>query len=404
MLKRIFKNVAHLSGNAIINKLLFFVLLVYITKNYDIEFVGVYTFIFAITELIFIRLGYKDLIVRTITKDKSKTSVIFGNIILIESFLILIRFLILGIYLILVPLPPEFKSAILITSIGGVIGTYSYITWMVFESHQEMRYALVQGVPGYTFTVFLGIFFLNMGAGIVGLATAFLIGSLISFIINAYIIITRFCLPEFNFNKSFVKWLLKEGWPFMANSFFANFARKTDVVILQVFTNFTIVGIFVAASKIMTVIWIIPSAFLVSVYPQFSFLFNKSIKSLQLLYKKSLIYLVMFGIFVFIGTFFFAKFILLTVYSTEFLEAVTILKILTIITLFLAISKINFCLLNAMHKQHTVAYLTVYFGTTNIILDILLVQIYGVYGLLYSSIVVLIMLILVQRRIIKTLF
>jgi len=329
LIKKIFQNSGYLSMNLIVKKTLFLFLLVYISKIMGLEFLGQYIMLFIIFSVVFTRLGYLSLIIRTIVENKKKTALLFGNTILTELIILPVRLLVLTIYIYYMGFSSEFIIALVYIVIAGVICTFSNITKIIFYAYQKMKNIFIGETIANTITVFTGIILLHYGHGISGLAIAYMTANLILFFVYIFQLLTqKFPMPIFKINITYMKWLVNNSWPFIVSKFFLDISTKTNILILHFFTDLSTVGLYGAMGKIIITFDELYYTYIISAFPQFSLAYKHSIIKLKKLYsqvkKYGLIIVIVFGSTLFIV----ARPLILILYHVEFLSGIVILRIM----------------------------------------------------------------------------
>jgi polysaccharide transporter, PST family len=181
--------------------------------------------------------------------NKKKISDIFSAVITVK----LIISVICGVFLLLLILFFEqFRSnyLIFIYSFGVVIGDALVPVWL-FQGMEKMKFiTLVNFVSKLIFTLLIFVFVrAESDYLIVPLfnTCGYLIAGVISFVIAYRTFKLDIVHPKF----SEIKIQFQEAWPIFVSTFSMNLYRNANVLLLGLFTNYTIVGFYSSAEKVI---------------------------------------------------------------------------------------------------------------------------------------------------------
>lgn len=221
----------------------------------------------------------------------------------------------------------------------GIIGNVLFPVWF-FQGIQQMRYITILNMCGRLISM-VGIFLLVKSPDDY-ILSAFL-QSCTPLIAGVFSIIwlARNYKGIFNFPKfSDVMTSYKEGWTIFVSSLAVNLYTATNVVVLGMFVDNTIVGYYSAADKLINCIRRGISAVSEAIYPFVSKMIKFDLREALMFIRKQL------GVYIILGTigctllFVYANEIVMFLIGPVYLETVDILRVLAFIPLVVAISTV----------------------------------------------------------------
>src|SRR5665647_2701197 len=163
--RRIFKNTAVLASADIFTRLMRFALAIVIARTLGPEGYGIYAFAISFAELY------------GVISDFGMSNVI---ILIVESALSLVAYGFLFLLVGLMDLPQEKAVIVYIAVLAYMLTALAQIVRATFKAHEKMEYDAVLNIIQQSVTVVLGIIVLYFGYGLVALALAFVVGSLVN--------------------------------------------------------------------------------------------------------------------------------------------------------------------------------------------------------------------------------
>jgi len=184
-----------------------------------------------------------------------------------------------------------------------------------------------------------------------------------------------------------VKLFSKIALPFALAGIFARVYSYIDSILLSKLVGVVAVGWYSIAYKITFAFQFIPLALVASIYPRFSEYFSNDKARLSILLERSTKYLLIIVLPIVVGISIMAKDIVLSIYSADYLNSILPLKILLVGLIFSFISFPLGAFLNACNKQSTQTVIVFVVMVSNILLNLLLIPVYGVVGASVSALI-----------------
>ncbi len=251
------------------------------------------------------------------------------------------------------------------------------------EAHEKMQYRVyINYIYRDTTKLILTLLFIFLGYSYLGAAAAFAIAFGSAVIVAIYF--TYKVLPELfktprKPSKQYNK-LLHHSWPLFAAGLFASIAGYIDTFMLQTFLGSEEVGLYNAAYPFAAAITFAGSAFGSIYLSNASKLYGAGkTKEMNEAYKLVVkwVSLISLPSFVILITY---PETILQLFGSEYLEMANILRILAFGFLLSALIGPATKIIQAIDKTKYKLYLTLFIGTANIVLNYLLIPIYGVLG------------------------
>ncbi len=334
-------------------------------------FIGYFT---VITDYGFHLSATKDISINR-KNNSHKIEEIFNSVLGVKFLLFLLSILLIVPILLFIP---KFNQDVMIYFISflAVFGTTIFPIWF-FQGMEEMGYISNISIVVKVLWVISIFVFVNSKDDLIILVSLNAISSIVTGIIGLWFAIVKFKLKLFIPSAEQIKYQLSDSWHYFLSNVSISLYTISNIFILGLFTNDTIVGYFSAADKIRyaiqnvtatagrTIFPHLSSEFLRSHDAGFSFI-RKYIKSMG-----SLILILSILLFIF------SEQIVLLVVGEEYFKSIIILKILSVLPFIIFASNVAGIqtMVNLGFKREF-ANIIIIAGVLNIILSFILVPIY----------------------------
>ena len=268
--------------------------------------------------------------------NKKRISELFSNVISAKFVLYIISSLIFAICLILFDV---FKDDLFIyvISYSGLLGTVLFPLWF-FQGMEKMNFIFIINFIIKLITVVTILLFIRLSTDYLLLVGIYSIGQLVYgfsglFFVRKYFGI-KFLLPNF---KNILNEIITSKNYFIS-SLGINVITNSNVFILGLFAEKSIVGYFAAADKIRLAMQSMLNPIFTSTFPHVSNLAKNSLSSFYIFSKKLFSLTFSMGLTIFLILFFGAEGISEIVLGNGFQNSILILKILSVVPLLYGIS------------------------------------------------------------------
>jgi polysaccharide transporter, PST family len=318
--------------------------------------------------------------------NKERVSEIFCSVYFVKMTLFLISFLL---FTTLVFSIPRFnvEHLVFMFSFIMVLGNLIFPVWL-FQGMEKMKYITIINVlvkMAFVIPIFL---FIKSQSDYVYVPLINSLGFLVSGIIAFYFGIRIFRIKLFLPSVQNIVHQFKEGWYIFISTIAISLYTTSNVFILGLFTNNTIVGYYSAAEKLINAVRGLLSPVSQSVYPHISKLANES-KEKTLIFIKKLIKIVGSGTFILsLIIFILATPIINLALGSQYQQSIIVLRILAFLPFIVGLSNV-FAIqgLYTFNFQRIVTKFIVPIAFSHLFLLCILIYFYSLIGVAIATIV-----------------
>lgn len=387
-IKQLFNNFIALLSSKMISMLLGIVVTVVIIRFLGNERYGILSLYLSVVYLILylfinwnnsaiVRFGREELL------QQSKINKIFSTQLIILAF----------VYATIVPLLFIFRyklrqyigidelyiSTIILLSICiSLTNTFEYL----FQAYGYLKQmAVMKILDRVLMIVFLIIIFgIFKKVNITYIILIYILSYFFQIIYGIYVIGLKNCLP-FVFDKQTIQTMFRYSWPLIFAFSSGYIIDWVDLFFIRYFLSIEHVGLYQCAYQGMLSLSSIIMMVSVILFPIFvTFKVHKEIEKVRYLYQRILIQLIIPLCFILIIFSNVSQYVFYMLFGKEFLVSGYIFNILLISLSFLGISVFYSPLLSAFDLIKQMSLCNIVFGIVNIILDLLLIPLLGMYG------------------------
>ncbi|MCK4252421.1 flippase [candidate division WOR-3 bacterium] len=295
----------------------------------DVAF-GKYSFALAFTALfaVLMDLGFNQLTIREVARDKTLAKKYMGNILIIKLLLSIIFFVLVVAAVNLMHYPSDTKTIVYIFGASTVLGSFSQLFRAIFHAFEKMEYDSLLTIIRQIIVVSIGLTLLFLGYDLIQVVSVYLIGGVINVVFSFIVTVKKFAKPKFEIDITFWKRTIITAIPFSLTVVFISIFDKIDIVMLSMMIGDAPVGWYNAAYMLVASLIVIPGVFLGAIYPVLSKFYVSSVDSLKITYEKSFRYLFIIAFPIGVGTTLLADKIILLIYGDGFVHSIIALRIL----------------------------------------------------------------------------
>lgn len=382
-ISKIWKNSIFVFFSQFIRLLTNFLIFIAIARLYGPEEFGQFSIAFTIANICIIiaDFGFDVLLTTEIAKD-------LNNAVSIGRRYFSLKIVFVSVSLLIMIIISSFETF----SENSRMLIYSLTLYVMFTTLMNFFYAIFRGFQKFEFETkvsFITNSSLLIFIGILGLLNASILELMLAFVvargIGLYISISKITkLVGANILKiNFENWrfIIGQVMIFGFHFLFGNLFFQLDTILLGIWDSDYAVGIYQSAFKIMLLLLIIPDIAINSVLPVLSRLYIESIEKWRefskLLYKLILFIALPIALILF---FYSEKIVFLIYGSTQFSEAIPVLKIFAFVVL-IRFAAEPFALMITTSKRQIIRMIIVIIATTlSFALNFFVIPTYGFYG------------------------
>ena len=354
----------------------------------DVAF-GKYSFALAFTALfaVLMDLGFNQLTIREVARDKTLAKKYMGNILIIKLFLSLIFFTLVVAVVNLMHYPPDTKAIVYIFGASTVLNSFGQLFRAIFHAFEKMEYDSLLTIIQQVIVVAIGLTLLFLGYDLIQVVSVYLLGGIINVVFSLIVMVKKFEKPEFEVNFAFWKTLIRNAIPFGLAAIFVIIYVRIDAVMLSMMVGDAPVGWYNAAVTLILGLSFIPGVFLGVFFPVFSKFHTSSIDSLKNAYEKTFKYLFIILFPIGIGTTLLADKFILLLYGDQYTHSIIALQILIWWNVFGALNWLFGTILLSINNEKIVAVSTGIGAILNVILNLFLIPIMSYVGASITTVI-----------------
>ena len=379
---RIFKNSLAMLMAKSIDKALGLVLVIYLSRYLGPEVYGkletatVFVTLFGILVL----LGVDYPLVSETAKDRRRAGVILTNVLVIK----LIAALVAGglIYVVegLMNYPESTTRLIYLIGLSMFFNSLAVSFNAVFNSFERFEYETLTTVVAKLSRLTLSIAAVALGYGVLGVATAYLGGSLINLAVSVYFTLRRFTGLKSRIDPGILRTFLIAGLPFALNMLFVQIYFNIDSVMLSKLADETTVGWYRVAYQFVFALNIIPTAVSIAVFPLFARLYPVSREEAVSIYGKIFRYLLLLSVPMAAGVTVLGEKLVDLVFGSSYANSSEVLKIIIWTTPFIFLTSLQGRVLGAIGRSKQMALVTGAGALVNVLFNVFAIPLYGAKG------------------------
>lgn len=384
----ILKNTFWLGAADGVSKLLKLFLLIYTAKVLGATEYGKFSFALAFVGLFlgFASLGLPRIIVRELSQGKEKEQD-FSSILSLKIFLSLgTLLLILAVSFFANP-DPQIKKVIWIIALYSLIDNFATFFNFFFHARQKMEYETLSKIIRAALLVGFGFLVIFNFPSAENLSYGYLLAGLAGLIFILFFFHFRIQKMTLSFNKLVWKRYLIMSWPLALAALFSTIYGQVDSVIMGSLQQITQTGWYNAAYRIVGGALIPLGLVSTSFYPALSRTFRQSEEKFQKVwnYQAQIITLLVFPMVV--GGIILAPKIIDFIYDPSFNPSILAFQILILMAGVSSLhTPFNHALL-VFNRQKTFLWTTSLGAAVNIILNIVLIPRYSLYGAATAAVI-----------------
>jgi O-antigen/teichoic acid export membrane protein len=381
--KSIAKNTAFITTAFVLQKVISFVYFTLIARHVGAESTGKYFFALSFTTIfvVFIDLGLTQVLIREGAKAKDRLQKYFSSIIFAKIFFGILTYVAAFAVINLLGYPIETKHLVYLSAVTMLFDSIHLTIYGVLRSIGNLKYEAIGIVISQGLTLILGTTFLYLNFPLIYLIAAFTIPSFINMLYAGIILIKKYKISfRPHYDKEVLKFFAKIAVPFALAAIFARVYSYIDSILLSKMMGDIQVGWYSIPYKITYAFQFIPLALVAALYPRFSEYFVNNKERLAYILERGIKYLLIIVFPITVGIGILSRDIILSIYTEEFINSILPLKILLAGLVFSYLSFPIGAFLNACNRQVTQTIIVFVVMVLNIVLNVILIPIYGVVG------------------------
>ncbi len=387
MTNTVAKNTSWFTGALVIQKLITFVYFAYLANVLGAELLGRYVFVLSFITLfsLLVDVGTNHYLTREVARNTTLAQKLFSNVLGFKLISSVVAIVIAYITATILNYNSDIMQLLYIAFAIMIVESFVLSTYAIIRGFQNLKFEAVTTVIVHIIIFISGFLVLQNTQNVGFLLLVLLLAHSANILFGVYILRTKFfVLFKLGFDIQLWKKVFRIVLPFALAAGFAKVYGAFDQVMLSKLASEVELGFYAVAYKLTFALQFIPMALIAPLYPAFSKI-NKNNNKLNNLFNKSFIYLLTISLPIVMLVVFFARDIILLIYSEVFIASVMPLTLLMISIPFLFLNFPIGSLLNATDYQKVQTRNVGIALLLNIILNAILIPKYQASGAAFAS-------------------
>jgi len=399
----IFKNTLWLTLGEAVSQFLRLILIIYVARALGATEYGKFTFALAFIALfsVFADLGISQIATREFSQDKEKEKD-FSAVLSLKSILTFLTFLIILTGSFFITSDVTIRKIIWILAVFTLLNSSSGTIWNFFEARQKMEYESISKIFQSLLITAFGLFVVFNIPSVQNLSWGYLLAGLIALVF--LLIFFHFKVSRLDISWDTSIWLkfLSKSWPLAVASFFSAIYAQVNSVMMGYWGQITQTGLYNAAYTIITSILLVCAIVSQSFFPALNSALRESKEKLQKIWDYFTETTIFLAIPAMVGGIALAPRIIDFIYDPRYFPSILALRILLFTAGFTFLANPFINILVVSDNQKKLLGITLAGAFTNVILNLVLIPKYNLYGAaLTSAISTFVVLILLFRTTLK---
>jgi len=351
------------------------------------EFYGTLSYAFTLTAMLSLigQLGMQTLLVREISKNRDKAPVYATSALIIGLFST--TFMIVGgnLAVLFFEKDQSLRLYIGLLTLGFMLSYTESILSAVFMAVEKMQPILYERTAWNLIRVAGTVGFLLAGAGLLSVVVMWLVATFISTLYCIYLYVKHIGSVQLRVDREMIVHLIKKCPVFLLTNISTTLSWQADMLILRFMTNFTEVGLYVSAYRILDAAFLAPLAYLTSASSQLSRFAQKRDDSFRDLARTIVKNMSVYA-FVCVAVIVVYPHFPVLLLGKKFLGSAPVLQVLILMLLPYAFAKVFAYILVAAERQTLDLIANVCRTVISISLNIILIPKYGSMGAAFSAV------------------
>ena len=385
-----FKNTSWLFSEKIIRLAVGLLVGIWVARYLGPERFGLYSYAQSFVGLFatIATLGLNGIIVRELVKDETLRDDILGTGFYLKIMGSLIVLILLAIAIQFTSNDQYTNILVFIIASATIFQSFNVIDFY-FQSKVLSRYVVYANIISLLLSSIVKILLIIYNAPLITFAFTVLFDSFVLAcgLIYFYIRHATFKIWHLKFNKRLALSLLKDSWPLVLSGVIISIYMKIDQVMIKEMLDSQAVGQYTAAVKLSEAWYFIPMVIASSLFPAIINAKEKSLESYYYRLQKLYDLMVWSAVFIALPMTFLSDWLINILYGKQFFEAggVLMIHIWASVFVFLGVVGNKWYIIENLQKYSFYRSLTG--GIINIIMNYILIPIYGIYGAAISTLI-----------------
>jgi len=379
----ILKNTGFVTISQVLLKIISFLYNVYVVRRLGDDRMGQYATALAFVGVfeIFAELGVTQYVMREISRDRSKITDYFWNLVVLRCLLGCVNLALIPYLAFRFGYSGDILLGIGIYTTSFLLAAFGVPLSTVLTAYEKLGYVSILDVVTRAVVILLGTAFLMGGLGFIWLIVGNLI-SLVVYILLAILFIRKLGISGFAFHVEPSLWLrlIRAGLPFGIISLMLSLAYSIDTVILSKFVSHAEVGWYGVAYNLVFSLLIFMGGFQAAIVPTLSRVYKEDVEQVKRWYRFTVRVIWLISLPVAVGGALLAYPIIIFLYTHEFLPSGLAFQILAWDLPLVMYASFAGNMTTITDEERSAARIYTINTVTNIVLNLILIPRFGLIG------------------------
>jgi len=362
---------------------------IYIARYLGPESFGILSYALAIVSIFMAltRLGMESILVRELAKFPEQAKANMGTAFMLMLIAAIAGLAVLSILIYFFESDPHTKIYIWIIATGLIFQTFFVVDYG-FQAQVKAKYSSIAKSIALGLSSLIKVSFVWMHADLFLFAVAYALEyTIIALMLIVTHIIKRQPSFLFEFQNKLAKSLLKSAWPMVLSAVSAMLYMRVDQIMINNMLDAHQLGLYAAATKIYEGWIIVPYILSISLLPAIVKLKSSSPKNYEINLTKLFSLVFWSGIVVAVITTLGGEWVIRFTFGEAFAGAASVLAIVMWTAAFTSLGSVTARYLTVEGMEKKIAFRTIVALVTNIIMNLILIPIYGIEGAAVATLV-----------------
>ena len=372
--ERVASNAAFLFASQLITGVISLITMVLLPRHYGAAGIGAYHLaasLWAITALL-IGFGTDVVITREVARNKERLSELVSVGLLLRVVFLFVGYISVAIFANIAGYAHETLQIVYIFGIANLIYQIGHVFSAALYGLEKIKIIAVANIVTDV-VIAVGVLAIITAGQTIVIAASISILAGFAHTIVLFWMLRRQTILQFALNLSLIPWLLRESASILVNRLLRDVYVQTDVIIISLFVNETVVGWYSVADIAYGTLVMIPNIIGTALFPMFARLYTHEPERLPIIARRSLNFVLLFSVPMGLGIVIVAHTLLMLIVGEEFLNSGPVLAGFGIVAIFTSINIFLGQLLIAINRQNRLSILFVIAIVLTLPIDLFLI-------------------------------
>lgn len=331
--------------------------------------------------------GLRHLLTREVSRERPEATKFLVNSSVVKIGLSVVMLVLIAAVVTATDQSPRTALVVYLVAASIVLDSFAEIQYSLFQAFERMEYQAFAELLKRSVLLLGTLVAVQTSASLVDFGAIYVVASTIPLVSASVVTARRFVEPRVQIDWGYTKSLLVRALPFGISVMFITTRFNVDILVLNQLASDDAVAWFNAVYRIILATLFVPRILMRAVYPVFARQYGSSEKALGELYERILKYMLALAVPLGVGGVLAAEELILGLYGEGYRNAVLLFELLVWTAALMFLNNVFETLLNSVDRQKSV---TLFAGITmglNVVLDVVLVSLYGYVGAAVGTVV-----------------